>query len=90
MFYVHVISEAAAEQLLPGELDRSKIIVLRDYSWQAVIDAVEEILHGCQEGTWEEVSAQLSKRFNWEFESYGERSTRLYLPVLGKPGQHNR
>jgi Immunity protein 8 len=70
LFYVRVISEAAAKALDPGEIDRSKSIVLPAYSWDAVMRAVDDILLGCKEGSWEEVAAQLSQKFDWEFENY--------------------
>ena len=76
MFYVNVLSEAAARQLDAGELEKRKKIVLRDYSWSAVMRAVDDILRQVEGSSWSEVAQTLSQKFDWEFENYREYDPR--------------
>jgi hypothetical protein len=72
MFYVNVLSEAAARQLDAGELARRKKIVVEDYSWSAVMRAVDDILHEVEGISWNEIAQKLSQKFDWEFDNYRE------------------
>jgi hypothetical protein len=76
MFCVNVLSEAAARQLDAGELAQRKKIVVRDYSWSAVIRAVDDILQQIEGASWSEVAQKLSQTFDWEFENYREYEPR--------------
>jgi hypothetical protein len=70
MFYVRVLSGAAARQLDARELARQKKIVVEDYSWGAVIRAVDGILREIDGSSWDEIAQKLSQKFDWEFENY--------------------
>jgi Immunity protein 8 len=70
MFYVNVLSEAAARHLDASVLAKRKKIVLKDYSWSAVMRAVDDILRQVQGSCWSEVAQTLSLTFDWEFENY--------------------
>ena len=72
MFYVNVLSEAAARQLDAGELARRKKIVVEDYSWSAVMRAVDDILREVEGTSWNEIAQKLSQKFDWEFDNYRE------------------
>lgn len=76
LFYVNVLSGPAARQLDTGELARRKKIVVEDYSWSAVMRAVDDILRGVEGTSWREIAQQLSQKFDWEFENYGEYEPR--------------
>ena len=76
MFYVNVLSEAAACQLDAGELEKRKKIVLKDYSWSAVMRAVDDILRQVEGSSWSEVAQTLSQKFDSEFENYREYDPR--------------
>lgn len=76
LFYVNVLSEAGARQLDAGELEKRKKIVLRDYSWSAVMRAVDDILRQVEGSSWSEVAQALSQKFDWEFENYREYDPR--------------
>jgi hypothetical protein len=76
MFYVNVLSEAAARQLGAGELKTRKKIFLRDYSWSAVMRAVDDILRQVEGSSWSEIAQTLSQKFDWEFENYREYDPR--------------
>lgn len=72
LFYVNVLSETAAALVDSDELALRKTIVLKDYSWNSVVNAVEEILQQISGESWEEMALQLSRRFDWEFENYSD------------------
>ena len=72
MFYVNILSEAAAYELDADALARRKKIVLAEYSWDAVMHAVDQILCEVDGPSWHEIARQLSQRFAWEFENYHE------------------
>ena len=76
LFYVNVLSEAAARQLDAGELAQRKKIVVRDYSWSTVVRAVDDILRQINGASWSEVAQKLSQKFDWEFENYREYEPR--------------
>jgi hypothetical protein len=76
LFYVRVLSDAAARQLDAGELARRKKIVVEDYSWRAVMRAVDDILRQIEGSSWSEVAQKLSREFDWEFENYREYEPR--------------
>ncbi|MBL7981406.1 MAG: hypothetical protein JNL52_06295 [Flavobacteriales bacterium] len=70
LFYVNILSEVAADQLDAHELSGRKKIILKDYSWSAVMVSVREILQQVEGSTWDEVAQKLGQKFNWEFENY--------------------
>lgn len=70
LFYVNILSEAAARKLEAAELARRKKIVVTDYSWSAVARAVGDILHQIEGADWSEIAGKLSQKFDWEFENY--------------------
>lgn len=76
MFYVNVLSEATARQLNAGELEMRKKIVLEEYSWSAVMRAVDDILRPVEGASWTEIAQKLSQKFDWEFENYREHDPR--------------
>ena len=70
LFYVNVLSETAATLVDADELALRKKIVIQDYSWSAVVDAIQEILQQSNGASWGEIAVKLSRRFDWEFENY--------------------
>ena len=76
VFCVNVLSEAAARELDAGELVLRKKIVLEDYSWSAVMRAVDDILRRIDGSSWSDVAEKLSREFEWELEKYREYEPR--------------
>ena len=70
MFTVNVLSELAARTLTEAALAKRKKIVLQEYSWSAVMRAVDDILREIDGSSWDEIAQKLSKQFRWEFENY--------------------
>jgi hypothetical protein len=70
LFYVNVLSGPAARQLDAGELARRKKLVVEDYSWSAVMRAVDGILREIEGTSWIQIAQRLSEKFDWEFENY--------------------
>ena len=46
------------------------LLVLPEFSWQAVERAIERLLAQCAGPSWEAVAVALSKHLQWEYESY--------------------
>jgi hypothetical protein len=44
-----------------------KAIVVQEYSWNAVLNAIEERLDACRGHHWGEVQEKLRAHFNWEY-----------------------
>ncbi len=76
LFYVNVLSGPAAHKLDAGELARRKKIVVEEYSWDAVMRAVDDILREVEGTSWGEIAHQLSQKFDWEFDDYREYKPR--------------
>lgn len=72
LFYVNVLSEAAAHRLSADELAQRKRIIVAEYSWSAVTRAIEDILDESEGLDWDDVAGKLAKKFDWEFENYQE------------------
>ncbi len=70
LFYVNVLSEAAACQLSNDYLAKRKKIIVKDYSWSEVMRAVDEIINQIDGSDWNEIAKKLNQRFDWEFENY--------------------
>jgi hypothetical protein len=71
LFYVNILSEAAAFQLdVDGIMRRKKVLIVTDYSWDAVMDEVDLILHKVEGASWVEIAQKLGQCFDWEFENY--------------------
>lgn len=71
LFYVHVLSEAAALQLDIDRIKRrNKEIIVEDYSWSAVMSEVDQILRKVEGASWNEIARKLGQSFDWEFEKY--------------------
>lgn len=45
-------------------------IVLKEYSWEQVLQSVDRILSDCVGYDWHDISAKLSERMQWEYEGY--------------------
>ena len=65
-FQVHIVSH----KNLRGPNPEKYAIIIHEYSWQAVLESVNEILQKCQGKDWDEVSKKLSMFMYWEFENY--------------------
>lgn len=76
LFYVNVLSELAAHALSEEELARRKKIVIQQYSWPAVMSAVDQILRSSEGSDWTGITQKLRVRFDWEFENYREYKER--------------
>ena len=48
-------------------------IVLREYSWGAVLGAIRNRLESCAGTDWLEVQQKLRRQFDWEYENYKAR-----------------
>jgi hypothetical protein len=70
MFYVNVLSELAAGRLSEDELTRRKKIIIKEYSWAAVKDAVGKILCSVDGPNWTVIATKLSDSFDWEFHNF--------------------
>jgi hypothetical protein len=42
-------------------------LLVRDFSYQAIVDRLSELLVACEGKDWEEASQKLSRYFDWEF-----------------------
>lgn len=45
---------------------RGPTLMLQEYSWAAVVQAIETQLESCEAATWEEVQERLARVFQWE------------------------
>jgi hypothetical protein len=52
----------------PRGSDEPKAIVVQAYSWNAVLNAIEERLDACKGRDWAEVNEKLRAQFSWEYE----------------------
>ncbi len=77
LFYVNVLSEAAARMLNTDEFAQRKKIVVKDYSWNAVVRAIDDIIRQIEGADWSEIAKKLSKEFDWEFENYQSNEQRI-------------
>ena len=80
LFYVNVLSELAASTLPEEELARRKKIVVPQYSWPAVMSAVDQILRASEGPDWAMIAEKLMRKFDWEFENYREFEN--YQPLV--------
>ena len=55
---------------LQGKNSDKHAIVLNEYSWLSVLNAVENMLKKCQGSDWNEISDKLSQLMYWEFDNY--------------------
>ena len=55
---------------LSGKNSSKHAIVLNEYSWPNVVEAVDVLLENCKGLNWSEISEQLSRHMYWEFENY--------------------
>ena len=76
LFYVNILSEVAARQLDTGEFAKRRKIVLKDYSWSAVMHAIDDILRQVEGSSWSEITRKLNQKFDWEFENYRQYKQR--------------
>jgi hypothetical protein len=67
---VNVLSELVARTLPEEELARRKKIVVRKYSWPAVMSAVDQVLRAAEGSDWATIAEKLRTKFDWEFENY--------------------
>lgn len=70
LFYVNVLTESAADQLAPEELASRKKIILSEYSWSAVLSAVNKIIQSAEGPDWSAIASKLCQSFDWEFDNY--------------------
>ncbi len=49
------------------------VLVIKNYSWEAVFAYIHEVLDKCQGHEWTDVTHELAKYFYWEFEDYVQR-----------------
>lgn len=73
LFGLMVVSpQARRARRLSSKLNRRsedrRHLFLTEYSWQAVLDYVNNVLDTCQDETWPEVTRRLSRHFYWEYE----------------------
>src|SRR5207249_1355541 len=66
LFYVNVLSELAARTLSEEELTRRKKIVVQQYSWPAVMSALDQILRSSGGSDWVAIAEKLRTKFDWE------------------------
>ena len=57
---------ASGQKSLSG---RHHLIVL-DYSWDKVLQFVNDVIDKCQGKDWEDIALRLARHFHWEFEDY--------------------
>lgn len=55
---------------LRGKDSAKHAIILNEYSWSKVLDAVEAMLEQCQDISWIGISEQLSQLMYWEYDNY--------------------
>ena len=53
-----------------ASVSRRHLFVVYDYSWNAVLQYVNDVIDKCQGMDWNEVSSKLARHFYWEFEDY--------------------
>lgn len=71
LFYVTLATpEALRRHCNPPVLVKNRTIVISDYSYDAVRDAVLEILSKCTRDSWNDSCVALQRYFQWEFEDY--------------------
>lgn len=50
---------------------RGPTLMVQEYSWPTVLQAVEKQLESCEADTWDEVQQQLTRVFQWEHQRLG-------------------
>jgi hypothetical protein len=54
----------------PNIVSRRALIVLRTYSFDALMECINEIFRACADDDWTETNLKLQRYFHWEFEDY--------------------
>lgn len=68
-FQVHVVTHEALKHLRGAE-NRKYLLVLHEYSWPAVLAAVDAVLEECRGYDWSDMAEKLRLHFFWEYEGY--------------------
>ena len=61
------LNDAKQDGFAPGP---EPPIVLSEYSWPEVVEAVQDRIQDCQGSDWGNIQTKLRKRFRWEYENY--------------------
>jgi len=70
LFYVDVATPQAINEHNLGRRLKERRIVVNSYSWDNVLEKVQETLRNCGGDSWNQQSELLAKHFYWEFENY--------------------
>jgi hypothetical protein len=71
-FDVQIVTPEAINRMNLGRRLAKYHIVISPYSWEIVLQRIEEILRACGGDSWEQISRLLAQHFDWEFANYRE------------------
>jgi hypothetical protein len=54
----------------PPSISGRHHLILLDYSWDKVLQFINDVIDQCQGNDWEDISTRLARHFSWEFEDY--------------------
>jgi hypothetical protein len=66
-FLAHIVTHGALKHLRGPENQKS-LVVLGEYSWPAVLQAVDAILEQCRAHDWSGMTDRLRRHLSWEYE----------------------
>ena len=64
-FQLHVVTP---KNIAPGPTAKKYVVVLNEYSWEALQNEIQRIMQECAGFNWSDICEQLSERFQWEYE----------------------
>ena len=69
LFQVCIASQSGLKSK-PRGAGQARPIVLREYSWGAVLGAIRNRLESCVGADWPEIQQKLRRQFDWEYENH--------------------
>lgn len=65
-FQLHVLTS----NMLNNGTSLKSAVVLEDYSWDALLEKIDEIIELCSGSDWEEVCSKMANHMDWEYDNY--------------------
>ncbi len=63
----HFLAHVVTPKALNDHRDKKFAVVLNEYSWEALMNEIANILKKCEGEDWIEVSGKLSQYLKWEY-----------------------
>lgn len=75
-FRVHHVGEAKKSFLslkaINKSLGKNSLLIINDYSWERLLERLNQIIKSCEKETWEQSIYELRKNFFWEYEGLNQ------------------